>query len=97
MKYPETDHQTYRSWVHREWYDLILENLGDLLNFVRVHPIIGLGIGQIRNELFVPFGGSDLFNRRVWLYMNEIEAYNEGDVDEEALAHEWKMSGLERP
>jgi len=38
-----------------------------------------------------------MYNRKVWLYMNEIEAYNKGDANEEALAEEWILSGLKRP
>ena len=93
MKFPETDPATYRMWVREEWYDLILDELGDLLSFVRANPIVGLRVGEIRGACFVGFGV--MYNRKVWLYMNEIEAYNE--LDEGALKRKWELSGLERP
>ena len=97
MKYPETDPATYKSWVKAARQVLILQELEKLLMFVRKHPICGLEVGKIRVVCFTPFGGPNLFNRKVWLFMNEIEAYNDGTVDEEALALEWKLSGLKRP
>ena len=95
MKYPETDADTYRMWAREGWRDLILDELGELLSFVRVYPIGGLRVGEIREACF--FGFAVMYNRQVWLYMNETEAYNEGEVDEEALAREWELSGIERP
>ncbi len=83
-------------WIKEGWTDLILVELEKLLLFVRVHPICGLEVMKIRVACFTPYG-KDMFNRKVSLYMNEIEAYNKGKVDEEALAEEWKLSGLERP
>ena len=100
MRFPETDPFTYRSWAEEEWYGIILEELEKLLLYVRKLPISGLLIGKIRGALFVPFGGPDLFNRKVSLFMKEIEAYNEAwqnPVDEEELKLGWKLSGLERP
>ena len=96
MKFPETDPATYRAWIKEGWMDLILVELKKLLMFVRKHPICGMEVGKIRVMCFTPYG-PNMFNRKVWLYMNEIEAYNNMDVDEEALAEEWKLSGLERP
>ena len=105
MKFPETDPATYRGWMKEGWQDIILEELKKLLLFVREHAISGLEVGKIRVACFTPFGRKNLFNRKVWLYMNEIDAYNAvglklhdgGKVDEEALEEEWKLSGLERP
>lgn len=97
MKFPETDPLTYKGWMKEGWQDMVLEELKKLLLFVRKHPICGMEIGKIRVSCFTPFGRKNLFNRKVWLYMNEIDAYNKGKVNEEALAEEWKLSGLERP
>ena len=97
MKFPETDPDTYKSWVKAARQVLILQELEKLLMFVRRHQICGLEVGKIRVVCFTPFGGPNLFNRKVWLFTNEIEAYNNGEVDEEALALEWKLSGLKRP
>ena len=96
MKYPETDPDTYKLWMKEGWQDIIIDGLDHLLEFVREFPIVGLQTMKIRTVCFTPFGG-DGFNRRVWLYMNEIESYNTGKVDEAALEKEWKLSGLERP
>ena len=95
-KFPETDPATYRGWMKAGMQEYILKELKKLLLFVRKHTISGLQTGKIRVACFTPFG-EDMFNRKVWLYMNEIEAYNKGEVDEEALEEEWKLSGLERP
>ncbi len=95
-KFPETDPATYKAWTKEGWKDIILVELEKLLLFVREHPIVGMEVGKIRVACFTPYG-LNMFNRKVWLYMNEIEAYNDGKVDEEALAEEWKLSGLERP
>ena len=97
MKFPETEVETYKMWKEEKWFDLILDELGELLKFVRVYPIDGLAVMGIRAACFTPFGQEDQYNRRVWLYMNEIEAYNGGKVDEEALAREWQLSGITRP
>ena len=100
MRFPETDPFTYRSWAEEEWYDVILEELEKLLLYVRVHGISGLLVGKIRGAVFVPFGGPDLFNRKVSLYTKEIKAYNDAwksPVDEEELSLGWKLSGLRRP
>ena len=96
MKFPETDPATYKAWMKAGMQDYLLKELEKLLLFVRRHPICGLEVGKIRVVCFTPFGG-DMFNRKVWLYMNEIEAYNKGEVDEKALEEEWKLSGLVRP
>ena len=99
-KYPETDPATYKAWTKEGWKDTILLELEKLLLFVRWQPICGLEVGKIRVACFTPFGMKDLFNRKVWLYMHEIDAYNNKytkKVDEEALEEEWKLSGLERP
>ena len=74
MKFPETEPDTYRMWVKEGWHDLILEELGGLLSFVRKCSISGLRVGEIREACF--FGFSAMYNRKVWLYMNEIEFYN---------------------
>ena len=74
--------------------------LEKLLLFVRWQPISGLEVGKIRVACFTPCAMKDMFNRKVWLYMHEIDAYNNKytkKVDEEALAEEWKLSGLKRP
>ena len=100
MRFPETDPFTYRSWAEEGWYDIILEELEKLLLYVRVHGILGLLVGKIRGAVFVPFGGPDLFNRKVSLLMKEVEAYNgawKNPVDEEELKLGWKLSGLKRP
>ena len=97
MKFPETEPDTYRMWVKEGWHDLILEELGGLLSFVRKCSISGLQVMRIRTACFTPFGRENQYNRKVWLYMNEIEAYNGGSVNEEELAREWELSGLERP
>lgn len=96
-KFPETDPVTYRGWIKAGWMDTILIELEKLLLFVRKNPVCGMEVMKIRTACFTPFGRKNMFNRKVWLYMNEIEAYNKGKVDEEALAEEWKLSGLERP
>ena len=98
-KYPETDPATYRAWVKEEWLGLILEELEKLLLFVREHAISGLEVGKIRVACYTPFE-KDMYNRKVWLHMNEIDAYQSDykePVDEEALAEEWKLSGIKRP
>jgi len=98
VKYPETDPATYESWVQEEWHSYVLLQLKELLLFVRKMPISGLPIGKLRSATFVPF--ERWFNRQVSLYLNEIEAYNgawKEPVDDEALARQWKLSGLERP
>jgi len=64
--------------------------------FVRRHRISGLQLSKIRVACYTPFE-KDMYNRKVWLYMNEIEAYNKGDANEEALVEEWILSGLKRP
>ena len=100
MKFPETDPATYRGWMKAGMQEYILKELEKLLLFVRKHTIGGLQSGKIRVVCFTPHGRENLFNRKVWLYMNEIEAYQnkyEKPVDEEALEEEWKLSGLERP
>ncbi len=97
QKFPETDPASYRGWMKAGMKDYLLEELKKLLLFVRVHQICGLEIGKIRIACFTPFGMKDLYNRKVWLYMNEIEAYNDGKVDEKALEEEWRLSGLKRP
>ena len=97
MQFPETDPDTYRMWIEEGWRDLVLDELGELLSFVRKCSISGLAVMKIRTTCFTPFGRENLYNRRVWLYMNEIEAYNGGAVNEEELAREWELSGLERP
>jgi len=97
---PETDPKAYKKWVKLEWHDHIIEELENLLLFVRFQPISGLAVGEIRGATFAPFGGPDLFNRKVSLLMKEIEAYNgkwKNPVDEEALIEEWQLSGLNRP
>lgn len=96
-KFPETDPATYKMWTKEGWQETILIELEKLLLFVRKHPICGLEVGKIRVSCFTPFGRKNLFNRKVWLYMNEIEAYNKGEVDEEKLEEEWKLSGIKRP
>lgn len=96
MKFPETDPATYKAWMREGMQDYLLKELEKLLLFVRRHSISGLEVGKIRVACFTPFGNG-MFNRKVWLYMNEIEAYNNGTVDEEALEEEWKLSGLVRP
>ena len=100
MKYPETDPATYEAWTKEGWQELILVELEKLLLFVRKHTISGLEVSRIRVACYTPFGRENLYNRKVWLYMNEIEAYQkryEKPVDEDALAEEWKLSGLKRP
>ena len=99
-KFPETDPATYKGWMREDWKKIILEELEKLLMFVRWQPISGLEVSRIRVACYMPVGEKDLYNRKVWLYMNEIDAYNnkyQKPVDEEALAEEWKLSGLERP
>ena len=100
MKYPETDPATYRGWKEEGWKDIILAELKKLLLFVRWQPICGLEISKIRVACYTPFGVGDLYNRKVWLYMNEIEAYNDrykNPVDEDAIEEEWNLSGQKRP
>ena len=100
MKYPETDPAAYKAWTKEGWRDIILVELEKLLLFVRKHTISGLEVGKIRVASFTPFGRENMFNRRVWLLMNEIDAYQnryKEPVNEEALAEEWKLSGLKRP
>ena len=99
-KFPETDPAAYRGWMKEGMQKYILEELKKLLFFVRENTISGLRVGKIRVVCFTPFGMKDLYNRKVWLYMNEIDAYQnkyEKPVDEDALEEEWKLSGLERP
>lgn len=97
MKYPETDPATYKAWTKEGWQDMILEELEKLLLFVRENVISGLEVSKIRVACYTPFGYKNLYNRKVWLYMNEIDAYQNGGVDEDALALEWKISGQKRP
>jgi hypothetical protein len=97
MKFPETDPATYKLWTIEGWTDLILKELEKLLLFVRKNVIGGLEIGKIRVVCFTPFGGPNMFNRKVWLYTHEIEAYQTGTADDKELDEEWKLSGLKRP
>ena len=100
VSFPETDPVTYKAWVEEGWLNIVLEELECLLLFVRWQRISGLQVMKIRAACFTPFGGKDMFNRRVWLYMNEIDAYQNAykePVNEEALAEEWKLSGIKRP
>jgi len=99
-KFPETDAAAYKAWKQEGWQDRILEHLESLLLFVRKNAICGLDVSGIRVACYTPFGYKNLYNRKVWLYMNEIEAYQNKykiPVDEDALAEEWKLSGLKRP
>lgn len=96
VSFPETDPVTYKAWVKEGWQNVVLEELENLLLFVRRHRICGLQLSKIRVACYTPFE-KDMYNRKVWLYMNEIEAYNKGDANEEALAEEWILSGLKRP
>ena len=99
-KFPETAPSTYKAWMREDWKEMILEELEKLLLFVRWQPISGLEVSRIRVACYTPVGEKDLYNRKVWLYMNEIDAYQnryEKPVDEDVLEEEWKLSGLERP
>lgn len=98
MKFPETDPNTYKLWMANQWHDLILEELRELLLFVRDHAISGLGVKQIRSVIFMPFDA--MFNRRAGLLLAEIEANQEHwkmPIDEEKFDGEYKLSGLRRP
>ncbi len=100
MEFPETDPATYKIWIEEEWHDVILEELEKLLLYVRVRPIVGLGVKAIRGSVSVPFGGPDLFNRKTSLLLAEIEANQEAwkqPIDEEKFDTEYKLSGLKRP
>ena len=100
MNYPEIDPKTYEDWIKMDWYELILLNLTEVLRFVRVHAISGLGVGQIREAVFVPFGGPDLFNRRAGLLLAEIEANQnrwKSPINEKKFTREYQLSGLRRP
>jgi hypothetical protein len=97
MKFPETDPFTYRSWIEEEWHNVVLEELEKLLLYVRRQPISGLLVGKIRGAVFVPFGGPDSFNRKASLLLAEIEANQEGSVDEAKFDREYQLSGLKRP
>lgn len=77
------------------WGEWILANLATLLQAVRHKPMPALDTKGLRRACFVPFDAA--LNRRVWLYVNEIEAYNTGTVIEDELARQWTLSGLERP
>lgn len=100
LRFPEVDPAAYKAWKKEGWQDRILDNLEKLLLFVREHMIDGLEVSKIRVACYTPFGREDLYNRRVWLYMHEIDAYQNRytkKVNEEELALEWKLSGLKRP
>ena len=77
------------------WADWTLMALTGLLYHVRQTPLVGLDIKGIRAACFVPFAAA--FNRHTWLLLTEIEAYNNGPLDEQELARQWTLSGLERP
>lgn len=99
LRFPEVDPAAYKAWKKEGWQDRILDNLEKLLLFVREHMIDGLEVSKIRVACYTPFE-QNLYNRKVWLYMNEIDAYQnryKEPVNEEALAEEWKLSGLKRP
>jgi len=99
LRFPEVDPAAYKAWKKQGWQDRILDNLEKLLLFVREHMIDGLEVSKIRVACYTPFE-QNLYNRKVWLYMNEIDAYQnryKEPVNEEALAEEWKLSGLKRP
>ena len=97
IQFPETDPLTYKSWVGESWHSYILDNLEKLLFFVRRHPISGLAVGKIRGATFVPFGGPNLFNRKAGLLLAEIEAIQEGTLEEKNFNREYQLSGLKRP
>ena len=99
LRFPDVDPAAYKAWKKQGWQDRILDNLEKLLLFVREHMIDGLEVSKIRVACYTPFE-QNLYNRKVWLYMNEIDAYQnryKEPVNEEALAEEWKLSGLKRP
>jgi len=100
MKYPETDPAVYKSWIGEGWYELILTSLTEVLRSVRLLPISGLGVGQIRSVVFVPFGGPDMFNRKAGLLLAEIEANQskwKTPINEKKFDREYRLSGLRRP
>ena len=100
MYFPETDPATYKLWIEEGWHDLVIEKLEKLLLYVRDHPIVGLGVKEIRSVVFVPFGGPNLFNRKSGLLLAEIEANQsrwKAPIDEEKFDREYKLSGLRRP
>ena len=100
MEYPETDPATYEGWIKMDWHELILLNLTEVLRFVRVHSISGLGVGKIRSAVFVPFGGPEMFNRKASLLLAEIEAYQsrwKSPINEKKFDREYQLSGLRRP
>lgn len=101
----ETDPEQYRVWAQWVMSDEILTALHDLLMFVRKQPIVGLHVGAIRKQSFIPFGGPDLHNRKVNLYLAEIVLANtratweddEAKGEETDLKRQWELSGLVRP
>jgi hypothetical protein len=106
VSFPETEVATYQQWnrmlrgartlsEQTSWANQTLQALQGLLYYVRSMSIVGLDIKGIRAACFVPFDVA--FNRHAWLLLNEIKAYNTGQVDEFELARQWTLSGLERP
>ena len=106
VSFPETEVETYQQWnrmlrgartlsEQASWANHTLQALQGLLYYVRSMPIVGLDIKGIRAACFVPFAVA--FNRHAWLLLSEIEAYNNGPLDEQELARQWTLSGLERP
>ncbi len=86
--------------MYEEMHDLVLAELTDLLLYVREIPIVGLRTKKLRSICFEPFGGPDLFNRKVGLLLAEIEAHNayvKMPIDEEKFNREYELSGLKRP
>jgi hypothetical protein len=86
--------------MYEELHDLVLDELTDLLLYVRKIPIVGLRTKKLRSLCFEPFGGPELFNRRALLLLSEIEAHNayvKMPIDEEKFDREYELSGLKRP
>lgn len=75
------------------------KELRELLSFVRVTPVAGMNFGAIRLALFIPFGGPALWNRKVDLYLREIEYANDKCLGKGTPVPdwEWSLSGLDRP
>ena len=97
---PETDPKAYEALVYAGFHEDAITNLTELLHHVRQTPMIGLWINELRTVCFEPFGGPDLFNRKVSLLLSEIEANQSRwrkPVDEKKFNREYQLSGLTRP
>ncbi len=103
---PALDTDEWEAWGHwlrnepghhedRIWKELL--QLLEFVHYVHCH----YDFGKLNVDLFVPFGGKELWNRKVSLMVMEINNANGrhlGKPDEkDFLSGEWAVSGLHRP